>query len=147
MLAHVTSLWRNPRASPDFLAYPVHKACQRRVLGTWVPRCLSSCRPRFESQSSAGPRMQPYPLSPDLVWPAHLHGLGCLSVRAMDTGLPTVRWRARLVLGLVRPWLLPALAGAWDVSGRMWVAPALRLFRFGFGARVFGRGLQGCWWV
>ena len=43
--------------------------------------------------------MQPYPRSPDLVWPGHLHGRGCLSARAMDTGLPTVAWRLRLGLG------------------------------------------------
>ena len=45
---------------------------------------------RLESQSSVGLRMQPYPRAPDLVWPGHLHGRGCLSARGMDTGLPTV---------------------------------------------------------
>ena len=39
MLAHVPSFGRNPRHSPDFLAYPVPKACMH-VLGTRVPRCL-----------------------------------------------------------------------------------------------------------
>ena len=39
MLAHVPSFGRNPRSSPDFLAYPVPKACMH-VLGTGVPRCL-----------------------------------------------------------------------------------------------------------
>ena len=39
MLAHVHSFGRNPRDSPDFLAYPVPKACMH-VLGTGVPRCL-----------------------------------------------------------------------------------------------------------
>ena len=34
--------------------------------------------------------MQPYPRSPDLVWPGHLHGMGCLSARAVGTGFPTV---------------------------------------------------------
>ena len=33
--------------------------------------------------------MQPYPRSPDLVWPGHLHGTGCLSARAVGTGFPT----------------------------------------------------------
>ena len=33
MLAHVPSFGRNPRGSPDFLAYPVPKACMH-VLGT-----------------------------------------------------------------------------------------------------------------
>ena len=37
MLAHVPSFGRNPRGSPDFLAYHVAKACMH-VLGTGVPR-------------------------------------------------------------------------------------------------------------
>ena len=44
MLTHVPSFGRNPRGSPDFLTYPVPKACQRRGLGTWVPRCLGVAR-------------------------------------------------------------------------------------------------------
>ena len=43
MLAHVPSFERNPRGSPDFLAYPVPKACMH-VLGTRVPRCLGVAR-------------------------------------------------------------------------------------------------------
>ena len=43
MLAHVPSFGRNPRGSPDFLAYPVPKACMH-VLGTGVPRRLGVAR-------------------------------------------------------------------------------------------------------
>ena len=43
MLAHVPSFGRNPRGSPDFLAYPVPKACMH-VLGTRVPRLLDVAR-------------------------------------------------------------------------------------------------------
>ena len=43
MLAHVPSFGRNPRGSPDFLAYPVPKACMH-VLGTRHPRCLGVAR-------------------------------------------------------------------------------------------------------
>ena len=43
MLAHVPSFGRNPRGSPDFLAYPVPEACMH-VLGTGVPRCLGVAR-------------------------------------------------------------------------------------------------------
>ena len=39
MLSHVASFGRNPRGSPDFLAYPVPKACVH-VLGTGLPRRL-----------------------------------------------------------------------------------------------------------
>ena len=43
MLAQVPSFGRNPRGSPDFLAYPVPKACMH-VLGTRVPRRLGVAR-------------------------------------------------------------------------------------------------------
>ena len=43
MLAHVLSLGRNPRGSPDLLAYPVPKACMH-VLGTGVLSCLGVAR-------------------------------------------------------------------------------------------------------
>ena len=43
MLAHVPSFGRNPSGSPDFVAYPVPKACMH-VLGTWVPRRLGVAR-------------------------------------------------------------------------------------------------------
>ena len=43
MLAHVPSFGRNPGGSPDFLAYPVPKACMH-VLGTGVSRCLGVAR-------------------------------------------------------------------------------------------------------
>ena len=43
MLAHVPSFGRNPRGSPDFLAYPVPKACMH-VPGTKVLRRLGVAR-------------------------------------------------------------------------------------------------------
>ena len=85
MLAHVPSSGRNPRGSSAFLAYPVPKACMH-VLGTGGSEVLGCRTLRLESQSSAGLGMQPYPRAPDLVWPGHVHGNGCLSARAMDTG-------------------------------------------------------------
>ena len=65
--------------------------------------------------------MQPYPRSPDLVWPGHLHGTGCLSARAVGTGFPTVV--RRLSLGPVRGWVWvsltpPVLAGV--LGGCVW---------------------------
>ena len=58
--------------------------------------------------------MQPYPRSPDLLWPGHLHGTGCLSARAAGTGFPTVV--RRLCLGPGCGWVCvlitpPVLAG------------------------------------
>ena len=43
VLAHVPFFGRNPRGSPDFLAYPVPKASMH-VLGTGVPRRLGVAR-------------------------------------------------------------------------------------------------------
>ena len=43
MIAHIPSLGRNPRGSPDFLAYPVPNACIH-VLGTRVSRRLGVAR-------------------------------------------------------------------------------------------------------
>ena len=65
--------------------------------------------------------MQPYPRSPDLVWPGHLHSTGCLSARAVGTGFPTVVWP--LCLGLVCGWVWvlltpPVLAGV--LGGYVW---------------------------
>ena len=64
---------------------------------------------RLESQSSAGLRMQPYPRSPDLVLLGHLHGTGCLSAPALDTGFPIVVWC--LCSGLGSAVTPPFLAG------------------------------------
>ena len=73
--------------------------------------------------------MQPYPRSPDLVWPGHLHGTGCLSARSMDTGFPTVAWRLCLGLrcGSVRLSAAPphSWRGGWGVCA---LVCALRLY-------------------
>ena len=65
--------------------------------------------------------MQPYPRALDLVWPGQLHGTGCLSARAVGTGLPTVV--RRLCLGPVSGWMWvlltpPVLAGV--LGGCVW---------------------------
>ena len=65
--------------------------------------------------------MQPYPWSPDLVWPGHLHGTGCLSARAVGTGLPTVVRRLCLGPGCGWVWVSltpPVLAGV--LGGCVW---------------------------
>ena len=65
--------------------------------------------------------MQPYPRSPDLVWPGQLHGTGCLSSRAVDTGFPTAVWRLCLGPGCGWVWVFltpPVLAGV--LGGCVW---------------------------
>ena len=87
--------------------------------------------------------MQPYPWSPDLVWPGHLHGTGCLSARAMDTGLPIVVWRLCLGPGCalvsVTPPALPGLLG-WCVWVRVVVSPISS--RLGFAMFPVGLGFR-----
>ena len=89
--------------------------------------------------------MQPYPRAPDLVWPGHLHGTGCLSARAMDTGFPTVMWR--LCFGLVGacvwvPVTPPALAGVY--GGYVWVRFVVSPLLSPLGFAVIAVGL-GFW--
>ena len=52
--AHVPSFGRNPRGSPDFLAYPVPKACMH-VLGTRVPRRLGVARSASSPEVAQAP--------------------------------------------------------------------------------------------
>ena len=51
MLAHVPYFGRNPRRSPDFLVYPVPKACMH-VLGTGVPRRLGLARSSWSPKAA-----------------------------------------------------------------------------------------------
>ena len=110
----------------------------------WGSEVLGCRTLRLESQSSTGLRMQPYPRSLDLVWPGHLHGTGCLSARAMDTGFPTVAWR--FCLGLGCGWVPVSAAprhswlGCWGVCA---LVCALRLYPAtpGWGVRC------GCVWL
>ena len=120
MLAHVPSFGRNLRGSPAFLAYPVPKACMH-VLGTRVPRRLGVARSASSPKAAQALGCGPYPRSPDLVWPGHLHGTGCLSARAVGTGFRTVV--RRLCLDPVCGWVwvlltLPVLAGV--LGGCVW---------------------------
>ena len=97
---------------------------------------------RLESQSSAGLRMQPYPRAPDLVWPGHLHGTGCLSARAMDTGFPTAVWCLCLGPGCSWIWVSvtpPALAGV--LGGCVWVRFVVSPLFFPLGFAVFAVGV------
>ena len=110
--------------------------------GSEVPGCRTL---RLKSQSSAGLRMLPYPRSPDLVWPRHLHGTGCISARAMVTGFPNVWWR--LCFGLGCGWVRVSAAprhswlGCW-VCVRLCVRSACTLPLL---AGVCGVGV--CGWV
>ena len=70
--------------------------------------------------------MQPYPRAPDLVWPGHLHWTGCHTVRAMDTGFPTVVWRPRFGMGLVLRWPLWFAFLFWYVLGYRFLPACFR---------------------
>ena len=75
MLAHVPSFGRNPRGSPDFLAYPVPEACMH-VLGTGVPGCLgvarSAPRPKAKHIISKGIGVYATPILQPTIPVAHL---------------------------------------------------------------------------
>ena len=124
VLAHVPSVWRNPgvHRTSWCIPFPRH-ACMFLVLGSPALGCRTL---RLESQSSAGLRMQPYPRAPDLVWPGHLHGTGCLSARAMDTGFPIVVWC--LCFGLGSAVTLPFLAVVWGACAWPRVSALPRYF-------------------
>ena len=86
--------------------------------------------------------MQSYPRSPDLVWPGHLHGKGCLSAPAMDTGFPTVVWCLCLGPGCGWVWVSvtpPALAGV--LGGCVWVRFVVLPLFCRLGLAVFAVGL------
>ena len=89
--------------------------------------------------------MQPYTRAPDLLWPGHLHGTGCLSARAMDTGFATAVWRLCLGPGCAWVWVSvtpPALAGV--LGGCVWVRFVVSpLFSpLGFAVFVVGVGFR-----
>ena len=84
MLAHVPSFGRNPRGSPDFLGYPVPKACQQCGLGTWVPRCLGV--PRSASSPKAAQALA-YSLTPG---PRVTFGLVTCMAQAVSVPAPWI---------------------------------------------------------
>ena len=107
----------------------------------WGSEALGCRTLRLESQSSAGPRMQPYHRAPVLLWLGHPHGTGCLSARAMDTGFPTAVWGLCSGPGCAWVWISvtpPALAGV--LGGCVWVRfVVLPLFSpLGFAVFVVG---------
>ena len=102
--------------------------------------------------------MQSYPRASDLVWLGHLHGTGCLSAPAMDTGFLIVVWRLCLHPGCA--WVRvsvtpPALAGVF--AGCFWVRVVVSPLHSPLGFVVFAVGLGfwpaphhswlGCWGV
>ena len=92
--------------------------------------------------------MQPYPWSPDLLWPGHLHGTGCLSAPAVGTGFPTVV--RRLCLGPFCGWvwvLLTPPVLAWVLGGCVGARfVVLSLFCWLFVVFLVGlRSRPACW--
>ena len=86
--------------------------------------------------------MQPYPQALDLVWPGHLHGTGCLSAQAMDTGFPTAVWRLCLGPGCAWVWVSvtqPVLA--WVLGGCVWVRFVVLPLLSPLGFAVFAVGV------
>ena len=117
MLAHAPPLGRTlwVHRTSWRIPFPRH-ACmflELRFRGAWV----SHAPPRVPKQRTPWDAALPRAL--DLAWPGDLHGTGCPSARAMDTGFPTVAWRLRLGLGCgwVRVSAVPrhSRLGCWGV--------------------------------
>ena len=115
MLAQVSSFGRNPRGSPDLLAYPVLKACMH-VLGTGVSRCLGVAR---SASSPKTVQALGCSLTPGLR--ISFGGVTCMARAASMPGLWTLRFLLLcgacvciwVVLGLGF-WLRPGTPG-WGV--------------------------------
>ena len=135
MLAHILFFWWNPRGSLDFLVYPIPKACQRRVLGTWVPRCFGVAH---SSSSLKAAQALGCSLTPGL-W-ISLGPVNCVAQAASASGLSTLGF---LLLCGACVWAvtLPILAGFWGVRVWIQVLASPRKSWFGFVVRMFGLGL------
>ena len=83
--------------------------------------------------------MQPYPRSPDLVWPGHLHGTGCLSARAVGTGFPTIV--RRLCFGPVCGWVWVLL------TPPSWLGSGVGVFGHRFRCCPSSVGCLWCLWL
>ena len=96
MLADVSSFEWNPRDSPDFLAYPVPKACVH-VRGTRVPRRLGVARsaPSLKAAQALG-----CSLTPGLQM-----SLGRVTCMARAASVPGLRTLGFLLLCGVRVWV------------------------------------------
>ena len=141
MLAHVPSFRRNPRGSPDFLAYPVPKACMH-VLGTRVRRRLGV------------PRSAPSPKAALALGCSLTPGLrisfGRVTCMARAASVPGLWALGFLLLACVCGWLrvavgrgfcLPLLVVAGVLGGCVWAQfVVLSLF-----CRLFVVFLVGLW--
>ena len=141
MLAHVPSFGRNPRGSPDFLAYPVPKACMH-VLGTRVPRCLGVARSASSPKAALALGCS---LTPGL-W-ISFGRVTCMARAASVPGLWALGFLLlACVCGLVRVavgrgFCLPLPVVAWVLGGCVWARfVVLSLF-----CRLFVVFVVGLW--
>ena len=132
MLAHVPSFEQNPRGSPDFLSYPVPKACMH-VLGTGVPRGLGVAR----SASS----------------PKAAQALGCSLTPGLRISFGRVTWMARAFdtgfsyccVGFVFGSRLCLGLGVGNPASPGWGLRCLRLgLGFGLHPTILGWGFGAC---
>ena len=154
MLAHVPFFGRNPRGSPDFLAYPVPKACLH-VLCTGVPMCLGVAR---SASSPKAAQALGCSLTPGLrisfgrvtcmaraaAGPSYGHWVSYCCV-ALVLGFGFCGNTADSGWGLAWEWLGKGfgfspqfLAGACGVCGWAWVVACTPSFLAGF------LGVRGC---
>ena len=163
MLAHVPSFGRNSRGSPDFLAYPVPKACMH-VLGTGVPRRLGVARSASSPKAAQalGCRFTPglrisFSRVTCMARAASVSGLWTLGFLLLRGACVWV-WLSGLCLGSGVRCAPPLLAGVLGgcVGVRVMVSPFLSwlefaVFAVGLGFRLVSHhswlgfwGVRGC---
>ena len=138
MLAHVPSFERNPRGSPDFLAYPVPKACMH-VLGTRVTRRLGVAR------SASSPKA------------AQASGCSLTPGLRISFGRVTCMARAASVLGLsalgflllcgVCVWVRLAVGCGFCLPRQSWLGSWVGVFGHGLWCCPSSVGCLWCSWL
>ena len=138
MLAHVPSFGRNPRGSPDFLAYPVPKACMH-VLGTRVPRRLGVAR---SASSPKAAQALGCSLTPGLR--ISFGRVTCMARAASVPGL----WAPGFLLSCgVRVWVRLAVGCGFCLPRQSWLGSWVGVFGHGLWCCPSSVGCLWCSWL
>ena len=138
MLAHVPSFGRNPRGSPDLLAYPVPKACMH-VLGARVPRRLGVAR---SASSPKAAQALGCSLTPGLR--ISFGRLTCMARAASVPGL----WALGFILSCgVCVWVRLAVGCGFCLPRQSWLGSWVGVFGHGLWCCPSSVGCLWCSWL
>ena len=138
MLAHVPSFGPNPRGSPDFLAYPVPKACMH-VLRTRVPRRLGVAR------SASSPKAA-QPLGCSLT-PGLRMSFGRVTCMARAASVPGLWALGFLLLCGVCVWVRFAVGCGFCSPRQSWLGSWVGVFGHGLWCCPSSAGCLWCSWL